>query len=141
MSNIHIVNLFIKHPTEKKFVSVLRSSKDNTFGGMWALPGGKVEQGEDVETAAKRELYEETGVSIETITLSPLIVSPLSLGEKTVNIGVYEATISTDNFSPKDKDITEVEWIEPNTLLSSLKQHKYPSDQIAVLEKFFETIF
>ena len=36
---------------------------------MWEFPGGKVEQGEDLHSALKREISEELGCSIETMDL------------------------------------------------------------------------
>ncbi|WP_410788884.1 NUDIX hydrolase [Kribbella sp. C-35] len=39
------------------------------YRGRWALPGGFVRPGEDLETTARRELAEETGLSAERIHL------------------------------------------------------------------------
>ncbi len=40
---------------------VLVRRRDN---GYWSLPGGIVDWGEDIETAARRELQEETGLTL-----------------------------------------------------------------------------
>jgi 8-oxo-dGTP diphosphatase len=42
------------------------------FKGEWALPGGFVQPGEDLETAARRELAEETGVRTQAGHLEQL---------------------------------------------------------------------
>ena len=38
-------------------------------GDVWQMPQGGIDEGEDPETAARRELYEETGVKAEHVEL------------------------------------------------------------------------
>lgn len=44
------------------------------FAGFWSLPGGHVEAGEALETAAVRELAEELGIAAHPADLVPLAV-------------------------------------------------------------------
>lgn len=37
--------------------------------GLWELPGGRIEEKETVQTAARRELFEETNIKADTINL------------------------------------------------------------------------
>lgn len=48
-----------------KFLLLKRSSKEIAFPGKWAFPGGKVEKGESLSVALKREIKEETGLDFK----------------------------------------------------------------------------
>jgi 8-oxo-dGTP diphosphatase len=53
---------------------VLIERKNPPFG--WAIPGGFIDYGESVETAAKREAQEETNLDIELIDLLGIYSAP-----------------------------------------------------------------
>jgi 8-oxo-dGTP diphosphatase len=50
-----------------RFLLVKRADHDDWMPGKWALPGGGIDAGEDVETALRREMMEETNLQIEAL--------------------------------------------------------------------------
>jgi len=64
------VDIIVFKKKENNIQILLIERKNEPFKNMWALPGGFVDKDEDIETAAYRELKEET--SIEDINLSQL---------------------------------------------------------------------
>lgn len=58
-----------------KFLLVKRSEIDQIFPGKWQNLGGKVELGETIEHAVKREISEETGLKIKN---HPLFIQSYS---------------------------------------------------------------
>lgn len=59
---------------ELNFILIKR--KNDPFKDCWALPGGFVEYGESVETAAVREAKEETSIDVELIDLVNVYSEP-----------------------------------------------------------------
>jgi mutator protein MutT len=56
---------------EDRSVFLIRRLRGMAFGGMWAFPGGALEDGETPVEAAVRELHEETGVTVAPERLVP----------------------------------------------------------------------
>jgi 8-oxo-dGTP pyrophosphatase MutT (NUDIX family) len=54
-------------------VVTLRASKLNRHGGQFALPGGRLDEGETVIDAALRETHEEVGLHLETSSVLGLL--------------------------------------------------------------------
>lgn len=58
------VDVLIVRPFEMEQQILLIKRKNEPFKDCWALPGGFVDENEDLEQAAIRELVEETQVKI-----------------------------------------------------------------------------
>lgn len=60
MKSIHVVAAIIKNGS--KILIAQRSSGE--FAGLWEFPGGKIEEGESLQDALKREIMEELELDI-----------------------------------------------------------------------------
>ncbi|MDO6632240.1 NUDIX hydrolase [Bacillus thuringiensis] len=90
--------------------------------GLWGIPGGLMELGESIENTAKREVYEETGLLVEELTLFN-VFSGESYFEKLENKDEFYA-ITVVYSSTKFKGKLQISDDE------SLKLHFYNIDNL-----------
>jgi len=95
---------------------LLIKRKNDPYKNNWAIPGGFLEEDEDLETASKRELQEETGLQIEALhqlkTYGAIDRDPRG---RTISIAF--AGIINSAFEVKGADdAEEANWFEMNDL-------------------------
>jgi 8-oxo-dGTP diphosphatase len=85
--------------------------KHDPFAGMWALPGGFIEMSEPLEAAARRELYEETGVEAAQLEQLHTFGDPRRDPRgRTISVA-YLAIVDADKLKPRAADdAAEAGW-------------------------------
>ena len=101
--------------------------KDDSYGGFWEFPGGKLEPGEDVVECLKRELQEELEVECDIGELI-CVVNP----NPGFRLTVHHATIVEGE--PRLIEHQELRWV---TLEELGKLRMLPADK-PVLRKLLE---
>ncbi len=99
---------------------------DDTLGGYWEFPGGKVERDEALADALERELREELGVETQIGAELHRVVH--AYPDRDVRLYFYEATIISGE--PKPIEAADVRWVRPDELL----QYQFPEADKPLLE-------
>lgn len=112
------------------FILLIRRGRD-PFRGKWALPGGFVDENELLEEACKRELKEETGVSVDRMeqfkTFDAIHRDPR---HRTLSV-VFSAELSGKMPVQGGDDAAAAGWFPVNQLPEMAFDHR------EIIEEFF----
>jgi 8-oxo-dGTP diphosphatase len=89
--------------------------KNPPYKGYWALPGGFVEYGETVESAAVRETKEETGLNVELDGILGVYSNP-ERDPRGHIITICFLAHKTGGNLLADTDASDVRWFELNKI-------------------------
>ncbi len=91
------------------------------FKGRWAFPGGFVDEGEDVERAARRELREETGIRQRRLPLTQLgaYAAPRRDPRHRVVSVAWLAVLGSEVAPVAGDDAAQADWVAVVEVLGS----------------------
>lgn len=93
-------------------VLLMRRLSGTHLAGLWEFPGGKIEAGEGIEQALRRELREELG--IETHAFAPLISLPWRYPEKSIRLHALRVTEWNGTIHAREGH--PLRWLSPDRI-------------------------
>ena len=116
-------------PSEGGRILLIRRGSD-PYEGHWALPGGFVEVGETLETAAAREAEEETGLKVEIVRLVGVYSDP-DRDPRGHNVSVAYLARAQDGEPSAASDAAEASFLDPSTVELAFDHEKIIADALA----------
>lgn len=122
-----IVNVAVGVIKKNNAIFICKRADEQHQGGLWEFPGGKVEAGESVFAALKRELSEEIGITIHSS--SQLMVIEHDYGDKCVKLDIH--VVSNFSGEAHGAEGQPSEWVAIN----ELSNYEFPAANAEIIEK------
>ncbi|RTY93674.1 NUDIX hydrolase [Flavobacterium sp. GT3R68] len=98
------------------FLLLLIKRKNEPFKDLWALPGGFLDENEDLEKAAIRELEEETQIKVEALEQIGTFGKPFRDPRGHTISVAYLGFVPENTIAVAADDAKEAEWFPINQL-------------------------
>ena len=120
---------------KNKLLIIKRNAKEIAFPNKWTIPGGKLQEGEDVEKGLKREAKEEVNLDVEVV--SPLSVFNFVRPDNISVVGIIYLckAIDEENTKVDGEEHVDFAWINEE---DSEKYDFVNQDQLASIFKMLK---
>lgn len=104
------------------------------FQGDWVMPGGKIDLGEQIVRALRREVMEEVGLDVEVQSLLD-VFEHVTPGEDHYHFVIlyYRCHPLGSDIVHNNAEVAEARWVDPE----DLHGYKMPEGTRFILEKLF----
>lgn len=80
--------------------------------GMWAVPGGRIEEDETIEQCAIRECKEEAGIDIRIVKLVGIYSDPARDPIRKIIAAAFLCRVAGGILKPQQGEIDDVRWFK-----------------------------
>lgn len=130
----HVVTSVVAVIVNDKSQILLTRRNVPPFKNMWVMPGGKIDLGESINNALRREVMEEVGLDVEVDNLID-VFEHLTPGDDNYHFVIlyYRCHPLSCDISHNHSEVAEARWVTPEELAN----YELPDGTRFILHKIF----